>query len=88
MRILVNTKQEKFEHEYDLIEKKKWTCLHHSDSQAWSDHVRGKLAVKCKDDGDFVTIKSDKYELELDYSQLLELQLLLSLIERPNFKTK
>lgn len=88
MKILVNTKQEKFEHEYDIVENGKWTCLHHSDSKAWSEHIRGTVAVKYKDNGDFVTIKSDRYKIELDYSQLLELQLLLSLVERPNFKVK
>jgi hypothetical protein len=52
--------------------------FYENDSQ-WAEHVRGKKAVTMKDTGDGVNIKfrNSKSKIELDYSQLVELMMLL-----------
>lgn len=52
---------------------------YHENGHGWTDLVRGKTAVKLHDDGDGVTIKfrGKKKSVRLDYSQLVELSILL-----------
>ena len=44
----------------------------------WTDKVRGKIAAKLKDHGNGVTVKfMGSKKIELDYSQLVEMMILL-----------
>lgn len=86
MKILVNTAAEKFTHEYDFVAKKNTFKLFRSHGSDWSEHARGELAAKLKDDGNGVQIHLENNNIYLNYPELQELQLLLSLIEKPNYK--
>lgn len=88
MKILVNTKQELFEHDYDFSTKKGKSKLKYSNNPNWSNHIRGQVAMTAEDDGNGVQISTPTHNIYLGYSELQQLQLLLSLIEKPSFQLK
>ena len=56
------------------------TCKHKlktSDHEIWGDSHKNKTVVKATDNGDSIEIYIGNQMLELDYSQTLELQILL-----------
>ena len=87
-------------HEYDYIKDDSdddvtvYTLLY-SDYVEWSDHIKGKVAMKLIDDGNGVLIKELNLEEDIDYVQLQQLHILLRLtdegsvyeISKPAFRT-
>lgn len=58
--------------------------LSYSNSECWSDHIRGETILTITDDGNGVKVKwEEKPEKNrLDYSQMRELQLVLTYIQK------
>ena len=67
-------------HEYTIVDKEtakgKKLSLFYSESESWSEHTRGKLALKLKDNGN--GIKFNKKFKGLDYGKLAEMRLLMN----------
>lgn len=71
---------EQGKHEYTIIDKEttkgRKISLFYSDSETWTGHTRGTLAMTLKDNGNGVRL--NKNTKSLDYGQLTQMRLLFN----------
>lgn len=66
-------------HEYDYELKDKTHILYYNNSDSWSDHTKGTIAMSIIDEGDEIVIGVKKIK-KLDCMQALYLTILLKII--------
>jgi hypothetical protein len=68
-----------FEQEDDIY------TLRYSNGRQWEERIRGKIAMQIEETGNGYKITG--FKKDLDYAQMEYLQILLSFMKQPDFKT-
>jgi hypothetical protein len=64
--------------EVNDIDDKRTNLSYDPNGGDWSEHVRGTTAASLHDNGEGVEIEFDKKTIELNYSQLIEIYMILT----------
>lgn len=70
------------EYDYSYNEEKRTYILYYSEGEQWTSHCRGEIALKIKDTGNGLKIKSLGKKNYLDYSEAVYLDILLRIIHK------
>jgi len=66
------------QHEYDYTEQDNSFSLHYSDSEVWSDHIRGKVACEIKEESEGLILKYGDIEIYLEDDVAEQFSILLA----------
>lgn len=78
--------EEEHSYDYELVDNTHY--LHHSKSEIWQSNVRGSKVLSILDDGNCLNIRfhgADKLKGRLNYSQSVELEILLRVINQGEY---
>lgn len=68
------------EYQYDYIQHNMQHILLYSDTEYWSSHIRGEVALIIKDDGNKQSILTKFRKSNIEYNEAERLEILLRII--------
>jgi hypothetical protein len=70
------------EYQYDYEQNGMMHTLSYSNVEYWSSHIRGKVALVIKDDGNGYSIQGPFKKSDIDYAEAERLEILLRILNQ------